>query len=89
MVRDKPHKVIAVVLAAGRSTRMGEINKLLETWKGRPLVSHAVDAALDCVGLCDTVVVTGHQAERIEAGVTDGVQFIHNPHYASGMASSL
>ena len=89
MATVKEHKVIAVVLAAGRSTRMGEINKLLEPWQGQPLVTHVVEAALGCDGICDIVVVTGHQAERIETGVTDGVEFVHNPHYASGMASSL
>lgn len=89
MTTNKAIRVIAVVLAAGQSTRMGEINKLLAPWQGQPLVTHVVDAALDCDGLSEVVVVTGHQADRVEASMHGNVQFIHNPHYASGMASSL
>ena len=37
--------IAALVLAAGRSTRMGS-NKLLEHLNDRPLVRHVVDAAL-------------------------------------------
>jgi molybdenum cofactor cytidylyltransferase len=43
--RPRP-EVAAVVLAAGRSRRMGGPNKLLETVGGRPLVRIAVEAAL-------------------------------------------
>ncbi|MEM9348992.1 MAG: nucleotidyltransferase family protein [Pseudomonadota bacterium] len=37
-------RLAAILLAAGRSQRFGTEDKLLATYKGRPLVSHAADA---------------------------------------------
>jgi molybdenum cofactor cytidylyltransferase len=59
-------KVAAIVLAAGRSTRMGGPNKLLARIDGVPLVRHAAEAALGA-GLAEVVVVTGHQQEAVRA----------------------
>ena len=85
----RPPLVAALVLAAGRSTRMGERNKLLCSVGGVPLVERAVNAA--CASrACQVMVVSGHQAEHIEAALAGRpVSFTHNPDYASGMASSL
>lgn len=47
-----------VVLAAGRSTRFGESSKLLAPLGGRPLVCHAVRAAVEG-GLAPVIVVIG------------------------------
>jgi molybdenum cofactor cytidylyltransferase len=80
-------RVAALVLAAGRSTRMGR-NKLLAEVAGAPLVTRPVDAAL-AAGL-PVWVVTGHESEQVRAvlGGRD-VRFAHNPDYASGIAGSL
>lgn len=89
MTSDRAFKVIATVLAAGSSRRMGEINKLLAPWQGQPLLTHVLDAALGCEGHCEVVVVTGHQADQVAAVVQGRAETAHNPHYATGMASSL
>ena len=89
--RDLPRapKVAAVVLAAGRSTRMGGPNKLLEAVQGRPLVRHAVEAAL-AGGLSEVVVVTGHQRAAVEAALSGlPVRFVPNPNFAEGLSTSL
>ena len=79
----------AIVLAAGRSTRMGGANKLLENVHGIPLVGHAARAALASRAR-PIVVVTGHQPERIAAALAGlGIALVHNPDYATGLASSL
>jgi molybdenum cofactor cytidylyltransferase len=85
---DDACRVAALVLAAGRSTRMGQ-NKLLCAWRGAPLVAHAVDAALGA-GLRPVCVVTGHEPAAM-AGALQGreVAFVHNPDFEQGMASSL
>ncbi len=62
-------RIAALVLAAGRSTRMGGPNKLLATIDGVPLVRHAAEAALGA-GLAEVVVVTGHQGEAVRARST-------------------
>lgn len=80
--------VAAVVLAAGKASRMGT-NKLLADLGGKPLVHHAVSAAIASKAR-PVVVVTGNDADRVRDAL-DGldVTFVHNADYASGMASSL
>ena len=79
----------AVVLAAGRSTRMGERDKLLETVGGTPLVTRAVDAVAEA-GVGRVVVVAGPDGDRVAAALADrGVEVVVNPHPERGMASSL
>lgn len=79
----------AVVLAAGRSTRMGGVNKLLQDVDGKPVVRRVAEAAL--ASKADPViVVTGHEREKVaEALAGLSVILVHNDMYASGMASSL
>ena len=80
--------IAALVLAAGRSTRMGT-NKLLEVLGGQSVLSHVVDAA-DHSKARPLYVVTGHHEERVRAALSDrDVIFIANPHYAEGLSSSL
>jgi molybdenum cofactor cytidylyltransferase len=80
--------VAGLVLAAGRSTRMGH-NKLLCTWRDAPLVVHAVDAALGA-GLRPLCVVTGHEHEGVTAALGGReLARAHNPDFEQGMASSL
>ena len=58
-------KVAGIVLAAGRSTRMGR-NKLLLRFEGESLVRRAARTALQA-GLDPVLVVVGHEAERVGA----------------------
>ena len=81
--------IAAVVLAAGRSSRMGGPNKLLEQIGGRPLVRIVVEAALGSRAR-PVIVVTGHQRELVEAALAGlSVRFAHNPHFADGLGTSL
>lgn len=82
-------KIAALVLAAGRSTRMGDRNKLLEQFDGKPLVLHAVEAALASQAE-STLVVTGHQQEAVEKLLPkERVRIVHNPNYEQGLSTSL
>lgn len=82
-------KIAALVLAAGRSSRMGGPNKLLATLEGKPLVAHVVDAALQSRAASVTVV-TGHMAARVADAIRDrDVATVHNPDFAEGMSTSL
>ncbi|WP_413993225.1 NTP transferase domain-containing protein [Labrys okinawensis] len=86
---DNPPQVAAVILAGGRSTRMGGPNKLLQDYRGKPLVRHAVEATLASKARSVTVV-TGHQAEAVRAALAGlPVTFAHNPHFAEGIATSV
>jgi molybdenum cofactor cytidylyltransferase len=82
-------RIAAVVLAAGRSTRMGGANKLLAVIGGKPLVRIAAEQAL--ASRADPViVVTGHERERVEAALAGlDLRMMHNANYADGLGSSL
>ena len=58
---DGNRNVAAVILAAGRSSRMGGPNKLLELLHGKPLVRIVAEQALASRAK-PVIVVTGHQA---------------------------
>jgi molybdenum cofactor cytidylyltransferase len=86
---EKGRRIAAVVLAAGRSTRMGAINKLIAEIGGKPLVRIAVEQALASVAK-PVIVVTGHERERVEAALAGlPVRLVHNPDYAEGLGTSL
>ncbi len=82
-------RIAAVILAAGRSTRMGGPNKLLAEIARRPLVRIAAEAAL--ASRADPViVVTGHQRAEIERALgAMPVRLVHNPDFAQGLGTSL
>lgn len=82
-------EIAAVVLAAGRSRRMGGPNKLLLEVDGAPMVRHTVDAAL-AAGCTEVIVVTGHQDALIAAALAGRpVRLVRNPDYADGLSTSL
>jgi molybdenum cofactor cytidylyltransferase len=85
----KAPRVAAIVLAAGRSSRMGGRNKLLIEVGGRPMVRRVVEAVA-AAGPKPLIVVTGHQEAAIR-GTLAGTeaQIVHNPHHASGLSTSL
>ncbi len=82
-------RIGAVVLAAGLSSRMGGGNKLLRPVAGKPMLRHAVEAALASAAE-PVVVVTGNQKGEIAAAL-DGlsVRFCDNPDFSTGLSSSL
>jgi molybdenum cofactor cytidylyltransferase len=92
--RDAEHaplrapRIAAIVLAAGLSSRMGS-NKLLQDWRGKPLVRWTVEAAL-ASDARPVIVVTGNEAAKIEAALKGlEVRFVHNPDYPGGLSTSL
>jgi molybdenum cofactor cytidylyltransferase len=82
-------RIAAIVLAAGRSTRMGGPNKLLAEISGRPLVRIAAEEALASRAR-PVIVVAGHQHDQIAAAVAGlDVTVVPNPDFAAGLASSV
>ncbi len=78
-----------MVLAAGRSTRMGAVNKMIAEIGGKPLVRIAAEQAL-ASRASPVIVVTGHERDKVEAALKGlSVRFAHNPDYAEGLGTSL
>ena len=82
-------KVIALILAAGSSTRMGAKNKLLANVIGKPMVTHVVDAIRQSM-VNSVVVVTGYEREKIENVLSQrNISFVHNENFKAGLSESL
>ncbi len=86
---EKPRKVAAILLAAGRGTRMGGPNKLLEHIHGKAIVRFAAEAVTSSHA-SPAVVVTGHEGDDVAAALTGlNVQRVHNSNFADGLSTSL
>jgi molybdenum cofactor cytidylyltransferase len=80
----------AIVLAAGKSTRMGRPKATLPLNAGT-FLSRIVRTFHEA-GVGDVVIVVGHEAEAIVASLSDAdvrARFTLNPDYESGQLSSL
>ncbi|MDE0213020.1 MAG: nucleotidyltransferase family protein [Deltaproteobacteria bacterium] len=80
--------IVAVVLSAGASSRMGRPKALLSL-DGVPFIERIV-RALERTEVDRTLVVLGHNAEAMREAIAYlGVDTVVNPDYARGQLSSL
>ena len=80
--------VVALVLAAGNSTRFGS-NKLLAPLDGRPVLQHTLDAVA-AARMDEVVVVLGAEAAAVEAAIAwRGERRIRNERPEDGISSSI
>jgi molybdenum cofactor cytidylyltransferase len=78
----------AVILAAGRSSRMGEAKQLLRL--GEHTVLGQVLENVRGSGVKDIVLVLGHEAEKIRERIsTENLNVVINESYQQGMGTSL
>lgn len=71
------NQIVAVILAAGRGTRMGAdsgTNKVVSTIEERPMISYAVEH-LHQADIRDVVVVVGHAADSVREALGDAVGY--------------
>lgn len=86
---ERPLSIAALVLAAGRASRMKGSHKLLAAFDGEALVRRSVEAAL-AAKPSRVLVVTGHRADEIEAELSGlKIDIVRNPDHAQGMSTSL
>ncbi|MBI3699742.1 MAG: NTP transferase domain-containing protein [Afipia sp.] len=89
VVADGNRNVAAVILAAGRSTRMGGPNKLFAELNGKKLVRIVAEQALASKA-SPVIVVTGHQTTDVAAALKGlDVKFVDNPQFTDGLATSV
>jgi molybdenum cofactor cytidylyltransferase len=87
--KPKAASVGAVLLAAGRSSRMGGPNKLLARFDGVPLVRRTAERLL-ASGADPVIAVVGHQAAGMREALAGlAVTIVENRDFASGIAGSL
>jgi 2-C-methyl-D-erythritol 4-phosphate cytidylyltransferase len=62
----------AIIVAAGRGTRLGAADKILLSLAGRPVLSYSIDAAESAASIADIIVVAGlHTKAQTERLVAD------------------
>lgn len=77
-----------LVLAAGRSSRLGQPKQLLE-FRGKPLLDSTLEVARSC-GFDQLVVALGGAGDDVRAGVDlTGCTIVDNVRYTTGCSSSI
>ncbi len=72
---EKLDDVVAVILAAGKGTRMkSDLPKVLHTLHGRSMVQHVVDR-VHSVGIHDIILVVGYKRDMIMAHLGSSVRY--------------
>lgn len=78
----------AILLAAGRSSRMGQPKGLLN-WEGKPLILHQLEQ-LKLSGVHRMIIVLGHKPEVYKAYIKDDQSTIlWNENWDQGKSSSI
>lgn len=83
--------ITGVILAAGTSSRMGPVNKLLLEYGKHTIVEETLTKLLNSK-VHDVIVITGFDRERVEsvlAGNAGRVRFVYNSRYQDGRAESI
>lgn len=89
MNSEKIDGVIAIILAAGLSTRMAPQNKLLLNFGGEPLVRRLAHEALASKAV-QTFVVVGHDRWNVRKAIADlPVVTVENPDYTESQMTSV
>jgi molybdenum cofactor cytidylyltransferase len=79
--------ICAIVLAAGKSERMGRPKALLPL-RGKTFLENIL-AAIASATVEETCVVVGHHRDEIERLVKPSARIVFNPDYEQGMITSL
>jgi bifunctional UDP-N-acetylglucosamine pyrophosphorylase/glucosamine-1-phosphate N-acetyltransferase len=71
-------RVKAVILAAGKGTRMkSELPKVIHKALGKPMVEYSIEAAKEAGAADEDIcLVVGHKAELVKETVTENVTFV-------------
>ena len=81
-------RISIVILAAGASKRLG-FNKLCVRVDGEAVIRRATRIFVEA-GAGEIIVVTGFEAERVEAELAGlPVTLVHNPRHEEGMSASV
>lgn len=79
----------AILLAAGRSARMGQPKQFLDI-DGKPMIIHAINTIQKCSAIRQLVVVLGYQAILLQNLISKNkVLIAENSNWTEGMGSSL
>ena len=84
--------VAGILLAAGKSSRMGSMKQTLP-FRGKTLLGHSLAQALHS-NLAEVILVLGHRCEEIEKTIPsalfgDKLRIVENRNYSKGLSTSI
>lgn len=86
---DALNRITAIILAAGLSSRMGGVNKLLLPFKGKTILESVVQT-ITSLPFAEVIVVSGHDQQAIgELLRRYPVTVADNPDFSQGLSTSL
>ena len=82
--------ILAIVLAAGQSKRMGSDNKLIKKYNKKYLINHIIGTLIKSK-VDKIIVVLGFQSSKVRGIIVKNkkVNFVFNKNYKSGVSSSI
>lgn len=84
----KENKIVAIIVAAGYSSRMGSFKPFMQI--GETAVIERIVNTYKGAGIQDIIVVTGHRGDEVEAYLKPfNVRCVRNEKYEEGMFSSV
>ncbi|MBT2162913.1 nucleotidyltransferase family protein [Zobellia barbeyronii] len=86
-MKNTPHRIAILILAAGASTRMGKPKQLLP-WKDTTLLEHAIKTAKSADAI-EVVTVLGANTKLIQSQIKEEVIFIENTAWQLGLGGSI
>lgn len=87
--KEPRNNVHGIILAAGKSTRYGEKNKLLQEINEKPIISHVVGTAAQSL-LSDTTIILGHEHDSVSNAIDPNWPDITvNEEYKKGQSTSV
>ena len=82
--------ISAILLAAGKSSRMKGVNKLTKEIYGIPMIKHSTKNILNSA-VKELIIVLGHENEIIKKIIGDNkkIKFVYNKDFENGISSSI
>jgi molybdenum cofactor cytidylyltransferase len=80
--------IAAIILAAGRSSRMTDACKLMLRFGDSTVIQKTIENVL-AGAFAETILVTGHQHREVAALAPPIVKVVHNAVFADGLATSV
>ena len=79
-----------ILLAAGKSERFGEKNKLSEIVNGKPLINNVLDTLLEIFDTSELIIIVGHEQKIIKNLINnEEIKILENINYKKGIGTSI
>ena len=92
MINKRKNKQVIkkILLAAGKSERFGEKNKLSEIVNGKPIINNILDTLLEIFDTSELTIIVGHEQKIIKNLINnEKIKILENINYKKGIGTSI